>query len=128
LHRYAVEKINHNQEVLAGTRLSAQIEWIPPGDSFHASRRGNLSSFQEKLSFQLPGEVIFPASRRVNLPATRRGNLQASRRGNLSSFQGEVITPASRRGNHSSFQERYAFQLKKGGNLSCSKERQSFQL
>jgi hypothetical protein len=41
-----VEKINHNQEVLAGTRLSAQIEWIPPGDSFHASRRGNLSSFQ----------------------------------------------------------------------------------
>jgi hypothetical protein len=58
-HRYAVEKINHNQEVLAGTRLSAQIEWIPPGDSFHASRRGNPS--------MLPGEVILPASRRGNL-------------------------------------------------------------
>jgi hypothetical protein len=58
-----VEKINHNQEVLAGTRLSAQIEWIPPGDSFHASRRGNLSSFQ--------GEVIFPASRRGNLSSLK---------------------------------------------------------
>ena len=38
--RYAVEKINHNRELLNNSRLSAQIEKIPPRDSFHASKRG----------------------------------------------------------------------------------------
>ena len=38
--RYAVERINHNKDILPKTRLSAQIEKIPPRDSFHASKRG----------------------------------------------------------------------------------------
>ncbi|XP_023348175.1 glutamate receptor ionotropic, kainate 1, partial [Eurytemora carolleeae] len=37
--RYAVERINHNKDILPKTRLSAQIEKIPPRDSFHASKR-----------------------------------------------------------------------------------------
>jgi hypothetical protein len=40
--RYAVEKINHNPDVLSESRLSAQIEWIPTADSFHASTRGTV--------------------------------------------------------------------------------------
>jgi hypothetical protein len=29
-----------DSDVLGESRLSAQIEWIPPADSFHASTRG----------------------------------------------------------------------------------------
>ena len=38
--RYAVEKINDQTDLLNSSRLSAQIEKIPPQDSFHASKRG----------------------------------------------------------------------------------------
>ena len=38
--RYAVERINHNPDLLPRSRLSAQIEKIPPHDSFHTSKRG----------------------------------------------------------------------------------------
>ena len=39
-----MERINHNRGLLNGTRLSAQIEKIPPEDSFHASKRGGLTT------------------------------------------------------------------------------------
>ena len=38
--RYAVARLNGNRKVLPNTVLSAQIEKIPPQDSFHASKRG----------------------------------------------------------------------------------------
>jgi len=38
--RYAVERVNANRNVLPNSLLSAQIEKIPPQDSFHASKRG----------------------------------------------------------------------------------------
>ena len=38
--RYAVERINVQGKILNSSRLSAQIEKIPPEDSFHASKRG----------------------------------------------------------------------------------------
>lgn len=38
--RYAVERVNANRQILSKSRLSAQIEKIPPQDSFHASKRG----------------------------------------------------------------------------------------
>ena len=38
--RYAVERINNNKNLLNNSRLSAQIEKIPPRDSFRASKRG----------------------------------------------------------------------------------------
>ena len=38
--RYAVERINSNRKILPKSLLSAQIEKIPPQDSFHASTRG----------------------------------------------------------------------------------------
>ena len=42
--RYAVEKINDQTDLLNSSRLSAQIEKIPPQDSFHASKRGEWTS------------------------------------------------------------------------------------
>ena len=51
--RYAVEKINHNQELLKNSRLSAQIEKIPPRDSFHASKRGK----RERSASLIPESV-----------------------------------------------------------------------
>jgi hypothetical protein len=39
--RYAVERVNANRNILAKSLLSAQIEKIPPQDSFHASKRGD---------------------------------------------------------------------------------------
>ena len=38
--RYAVDKVNHDQKILPRTRLMAQIERIPPHDSFYASKQG----------------------------------------------------------------------------------------
>jgi hypothetical protein len=38
--RYAVERINNNKTLLNKTILSAQIEKIPPRDSFHTHKRG----------------------------------------------------------------------------------------
>jgi hypothetical protein len=38
--RYAVERVNANRNILPKSLLSAQIEKIPPQDSFHASKRG----------------------------------------------------------------------------------------
>jgi len=35
-----VERVNANRNVLPNSLLSAQIEKIPPQDSFHASKRG----------------------------------------------------------------------------------------
>ena len=37
--RYAVDWINDNKSLLNNTKLSGQIEKIPPSDSFHASKR-----------------------------------------------------------------------------------------
>ena len=38
--RYAVQRINNNKMLLNKTLLSAQIEKIPPRDSFHTHKRG----------------------------------------------------------------------------------------
>ena len=38
--RYAVDRINNNKEILNSSLLSAQIEKIPPRDSFHTYKRG----------------------------------------------------------------------------------------
>ena len=38
--RYAVDRINNNKEILNNSLLSAQIEKIPPRDSFHTYKRG----------------------------------------------------------------------------------------
>ena len=38
--RYAVERVNANMKILTKSLLSAQLEKIPPQDSFHASKRG----------------------------------------------------------------------------------------
>lgn len=43
--RYAVEKINLDKTVLPRSKLSAQIERVSSQDSFHASKRGNQSTF-----------------------------------------------------------------------------------
>ena len=40
--RYAVERINSNRKILPKSLVSAQIEKIPPQDSFHASKRGKI--------------------------------------------------------------------------------------
>jgi len=39
--RYAVERVNANRKILPDSMLSAQLEKIPPEDSFHASKRGD---------------------------------------------------------------------------------------
>lgn len=38
--RYAIEKINSDRSILPRSKLQAQIEKIPPQDSFHASKKG----------------------------------------------------------------------------------------
>ena len=55
--RYAVEKINHNQELLKNSRLSAQIEKIPPRDSFHASKRGEKERYYTIYANLIPESV-----------------------------------------------------------------------
>eukprot|EP00095_Tigriopus_kingsejongensis_P010162 snap_masked-scaffold575_size133042-processed-gene-0.15 protein:Tk10162 transcript:snap_masked-scaffold575_size133042-processed-gene-0.15-mRNA-1 annotation:"hypothetical protein EAG_02403" len=40
--RYAVERVNANRKILSNSLLSAQLEKIPPQDSFHASKRGEV--------------------------------------------------------------------------------------
>ena len=47
--RYAVERINSNRKILPKSLVSAQIEKIPPQDSFHASKRGKSSLNNSKL-------------------------------------------------------------------------------
>ena len=42
--RYAVERVNANRKILTKSLLSAQLEKIPPQDSFHASKRGTVHS------------------------------------------------------------------------------------
>ncbi|XP_045476404.1 glutamate receptor ionotropic, kainate 2 [Harmonia axyridis] len=37
--KYAVEKINNNRSILPRSKLNAQIEHMPPQDSFHASKK-----------------------------------------------------------------------------------------
>eukprot|EP00094_Tigriopus_californicus_P003973 TCALIF_03827-PA protein Name:"Similar to GRIK2 Glutamate receptor ionotropic, kainate 2 (Macaca fascicularis)" AED:0.16 eAED:0.16 QI:0/0.7/0.45/1/0.8/0.81/11/0/556 len=37
--RYAVERVNTNRKILSKSLLSAQLEKIPPQDSFHATKR-----------------------------------------------------------------------------------------
>ena len=44
--RYAVERINSNRKILPKSLLSAQIEKIPPQDSFHASKRGKKIQYR----------------------------------------------------------------------------------
>ena len=44
--RYAVERVNSNRKILPKSLLSAQLEKIPPQDSFHASKRGKERRFQ----------------------------------------------------------------------------------
>ena len=40
--RYAVDRVNANRKILPETRLTAQIERIPPQDSFYASKQGKF--------------------------------------------------------------------------------------
>ena len=47
--RYAVERVNANRKILPKSLLSAQIEKIPPQDSFHASKRGKKKSHSSIL-------------------------------------------------------------------------------
>ena len=49
--RYAVERVNANRKVLPNSLLSAQLEKIPPQDSFHASKRGEYSSKPIKYTY-----------------------------------------------------------------------------
>ena len=43
--RYAVERVNANRKILTKSLLSAQLEKIPPQDSFHASKRGKQAPY-----------------------------------------------------------------------------------
>jgi hypothetical protein len=52
--RYAVERVNANRNILPKSLLSAQIEKIPPQDSFHASKRGKR--FKMALHFPRIGQ------------------------------------------------------------------------
>ena len=38
--KYAVDHINRNRDLLPRSRVMAQIERVPPHDSFYASKRG----------------------------------------------------------------------------------------
>ena len=38
--RFAVDRVNADRTVLPDTRLTAQIERIPPQDSFYAAKQG----------------------------------------------------------------------------------------
>ena len=38
--KYAVDHINKNRDLLPRSRVMAQIERVPPHDSFYASKRG----------------------------------------------------------------------------------------
>ena len=44
--RYAVDRVNRDHSVLAKTRLAAQIERIPPQDSFYAAKQGESLRFR----------------------------------------------------------------------------------
>ena len=46
--RYAVDAVNDDPGLLPDTRLTAQIERIPPHDSFYASKQGNAWPFDVK--------------------------------------------------------------------------------
>ena len=56
--RYAVERINSNRKILPKSLVSAQIEKIPPQDSFHASKRGK-SSLNQSLTEILKTDFAF---------------------------------------------------------------------
>jgi hypothetical protein len=62
--RYAVERVNANRNVLPNSLLSAQIEKIPPQDSFHASKRGTNLILIKFISveIQLIQTLFFNAS------------------------------------------------------------------
>ena len=47
--KYAVDHINRNRELLPRSRVMAQIERVPPHDSFYASKRGE----QHKIQFEV---------------------------------------------------------------------------
>ena len=42
--KYAVDHINRNRELLPRSRVMAQIERVPPHDSFYASKRGTVAN------------------------------------------------------------------------------------
>ena len=78
--RYAVERVNANRKILTKALLSAQLEKIPPQDSFHASKRGNklqimcVQHFQAMVAYR-PSILHVPigdAPLRSN-QCTRRG-------------------------------------------------------
>lgn len=55
--RYAIEKINSDRSILPRSKLQAQIEKIPPQDSFHASKKG-MSVFLLILLSMLKNSVL----------------------------------------------------------------------
>lgn len=40
--KYAVHRINRNKNILPGSMLAYDIEYVPRGDSFHASKKGKI--------------------------------------------------------------------------------------
>ncbi len=44
--RYAVDRVNLDRDILPRSRLTAQIERIPPQDSFYASKQGKAVHFE----------------------------------------------------------------------------------
>ena len=52
--KYAVDHINRNRELLPRSRVMAQIERVPPHDSFYASKRGLNALFfkRKKIYYQ----------------------------------------------------------------------------
>ena len=53
--RFAVDRVNADRSVLPNTRLTAQIERIPPQDSFYAAKQGERDSQSvEKAAMFLP--------------------------------------------------------------------------
>ena len=43
--RFAVDRVNADRDVLPKTRLTAQIERIPPQDSFYAAKQGSIRTY-----------------------------------------------------------------------------------
>ena len=57
--RYAVDRVNSDRDVLAKTRLTAQIERIPPQDSFYAAKQGRNGERKENIRILNPGASSF---------------------------------------------------------------------
>ena len=66
--RYAVDRINQQGKILNSSRLSAQIEKIPPEDSFHASKRGDtiVNMIQDTIVNMIQeNNMIIPSSKQL---------------------------------------------------------------